>query len=143
MQRRALSMLFLLAALNAPAFAQQPATQSTPAQSSRVTPSQIDQARDERLARDWGLRGDEWGRYRELMEGPLGIHSPDLDPLTAFSAVLASVHCMGPGLGAVGPSSNYAVLTDFQIWVCTLAMLLGRLEILSFMAMLSPAFWKR
>ncbi len=84
MQRRALSMLFLLAALNAPAFAQQPATQSTPAQSSRVTPSQIDQARDERLARDWGLRGDEWGRYRELMEGPLGIHSPNLDPLTAL-----------------------------------------------------------
>ena len=75
MQRRALSMLFLLAALNAPAFAQQPATQSTPAQSSRVTPSQIDQARDERLAQDWGLRGDEWGRYRELMGGPLGIEA--------------------------------------------------------------------
>jgi trk system potassium uptake protein TrkH len=67
----------------------------------------------------------------------------DLDPLTAFSAVLASVHCMGPGLGGVGPASNYAVLTDFQIWVCTLAMLLGRLEILSFMALLSPAFWRR
>ena len=67
----------------------------------------------------------------------------DLDPVTAFSAVLASVHCMGPGLGAVGPSSNYAVLTEFQTWVCTLAMLLGRLEILSFMALLSPAFWRR
>jgi trk system potassium uptake protein TrkH len=67
----------------------------------------------------------------------------DLDPLTAFSAVLASVHCMGPGLGAVGPASNYTVLTDFQIWVCTLGMLLGRLEILSFMALLSPAFWRR
>lgn len=84
MQRRALSMLFLLIALNAPAFAQQPTIQSTPAQSSRVTPSQIDQTRDERLARDWGLRGNEWGRYRELMEGPLGIHSPNLDPLTAL-----------------------------------------------------------
>ena len=67
----------------------------------------------------------------------------DLDPVTAFSAVLASVHCTGPGLGAIGPSSNYAQLTDFQIWVCTLAMLLGRLEILSFMALLSPAFWRR
>ena len=33
--------------------------------------------------------------------------------------------------------------TDFQIWVCTLAMLLGRLEILSFMALLTPAFWRR
>ena len=67
----------------------------------------------------------------------------DLDPVTAFSAVLASVHCTGPGLGQIGPSSNYAVLTDFQVWVCTLGMLLGRLEILSFMAMLSPAFWRR
>lgn len=67
----------------------------------------------------------------------------DLDPVTAFSAVLASVHCMGPGLGAIGPASNYTVLTDFQMWVCTLAMLLGRLEILSFMALLSPAFWRR
>jgi trk system potassium uptake protein TrkH len=63
--------------------------------------------------------------------------------VTAFSAVLASVNCAGPGLGAVGPSSNFAVLTDFQIWVCTLAMLLGRLEILSFMALLTPAFWRR
>ena len=64
----------------------------------------------------------------------------DLDPVTAFSAVLASVNCMGPGLGLVGPASNYAVLTDFQIWVCTLAMLLGRLEFLSVMALLTPAF---
>ena len=67
----------------------------------------------------------------------------DLDPVTAFSVVLASVNCAGPGLGSVGPASNYAVLTDFQIWVCTLAMLLGRLEILSFMALLTPAFWRR
>ena len=67
----------------------------------------------------------------------------DLDPVTAFSAVIASVNCTGPGLGLVGPASNYAVLTDFQVWVCTLAMLLGRLEILSFMALLTPAFWRR
>ena len=67
----------------------------------------------------------------------------DLDPVTAFSAVIASVNCMGPGLGLVGPASNYGVLTDFQVWVCTLAMLLGRLEILSFMALLTPAFWRR
>lgn len=67
----------------------------------------------------------------------------DLDPLTAFSVVLASVNCAGPGLGSVGPASTYAVLTDFQIWVCTLGMLLGRLEILSFMALLTPAFWRR
>ena len=67
----------------------------------------------------------------------------DMDPLTAFSAVLASVHCTGPGLGELGPASNYAQLSDFQLWVCTLGMLLGRLEILSFMALLTPAYWRR
>ena len=67
----------------------------------------------------------------------------DLDPVTAFSAAIASVHCLGPGLGSIGPTSSYATLTDFQIWVCTLGMLLGRLEILSFLALLTPAFWRR
>ena len=67
----------------------------------------------------------------------------DLDPVTAFSAAIASVHCLGPGLGSIGPTSSYATLTDFQIWVCTLGMLLGRLEILSFIALLTPAFWRR
>lgn len=39
---------------------------------------------DERSARDWGLNGEEWTRYRRIMQGPLGIHSPNLDPLTAL-----------------------------------------------------------
>jgi integrating conjugative element protein (TIGR03759 family) len=39
---------------------------------------------EERQAGDWGLRAKEWARYRELMQGPLGIHSPGLDPLTAL-----------------------------------------------------------
>ena len=67
----------------------------------------------------------------------------DMDPVTAFSAVIASLNCMGPGLGAVGPASNFSTLGDFQLWVCTLAMVLGRLEMLSFIALLTPAFWRR
>lgn len=39
---------------------------------------------DEQKARGWRLRIDEWSRYQELMKGPLGIHSPNLDPLTAL-----------------------------------------------------------
>jgi len=35
-------------------------------------------------AKDFGLNQEEWGRYRELMRGPLGIYSPNLDPLTAL-----------------------------------------------------------
>jgi integrating conjugative element protein (TIGR03759 family) len=39
---------------------------------------------DEEYARDWGLSAEEWARYRALMRGPLGIYSPNLDPLTAL-----------------------------------------------------------
>jgi len=67
----------------------------------------------------------------------------DLDPVTAFSAVLASVNCTGPGLGSVGPAGNFSGLTDFQVWVCTFAMVLGRLEMLSFIALLTPSFWRK
>jgi trk system potassium uptake protein TrkH len=62
---------------------------------------------------------------------------------TAFSAVVASVNNMGPGLNEIGPSGNYASLTPSQLWICTLAMLLGRLEILSFLVILTPGFWRK
>jgi trk system potassium uptake protein len=67
----------------------------------------------------------------------------DLDLLTSASAVFASVNCMGPGLGGVGPASNFEHLTDYQTWVLTLAMLLGRLELLSFMVLFTVRFWRK
>lgn len=66
-----------------------------------------------------------------------------LDIVTAFSAVVATVNNIGPGLGLVGPASNFGVLSDFQLWVCTYAMLLGRLELLSVLVLFSGAFWRR
>jgi len=39
--------------------------------------------------------------------------------------------------------AGYPQLGAFQVWVCPLGMLLGRREILSFVALLSPAFWRR
>ena len=65
-----------------------------------------------------------------------------LDLVTAFSAVVACLNNTGPGLNLVGPSTTYAVLTDFQTWVCTWAMLLGRLEIFTLLVILMPAFWR-
>ena len=38
----------------------------------------------EQQARDWGLSVEEWTRYRGLMQGPLGVYSPHIDPLTAL-----------------------------------------------------------
>jgi trk system potassium uptake protein TrkH len=66
-----------------------------------------------------------------------------LDIVTAFTAVVASVNNTGPGLGQVGPSTTYEVLGDFQTWVCTFAMLLGRLEIFTLLVVLTPAFWRK
>lgn len=67
----------------------------------------------------------------------------DLSFDTAFSAVVASVNNMGPGLNEVGPAGNFQGLTDFQTWICTLAMLLGRLEMLSFLVLFTPGFWRK
>jgi trk system potassium uptake protein len=66
-----------------------------------------------------------------------------LDFITAFSAVVACINNMGPGLEKVGPASNYAVLTDFQTWLCTAAMLLGRLELFTLLVVFTPAFWRK
>jgi trk system potassium uptake protein TrkH len=66
-----------------------------------------------------------------------------LDLVSAFSAVIACINNAGPGLGVVGPASNYGVLSDFQTWVCTVAMLIGRLEIFTVLVLFTPQFWKR
>jgi trk system potassium uptake protein len=66
-----------------------------------------------------------------------------LDVVTAFTAIIACVNNIGPGLGDVGPAVNYGVLTNFQTWVCTFAMLLGRLELLSVLVLFTPQFWRR
>ncbi len=66
-----------------------------------------------------------------------------LDFLTAFSAIIACMNNMGPGLGSVGPAANYAGLTDVQSWICSLAMILGRLEIFPLLVLITPAFWRR
>jgi trk system potassium uptake protein TrkH len=66
-----------------------------------------------------------------------------MDFISAFTAVLASVNNCGPGLGVVGPSSNYQGLTDFQTWVCSFGMLVGRLEIFTVLILFTPHFWRR
>jgi trk system potassium uptake protein TrkH len=66
-----------------------------------------------------------------------------LDFVSAFSAIVACLNNAGPGLEQVGPVTTYAVLTDFQTWICTLAMFLGRVEILTAFVVFTPAFWRK
>ncbi|MBX3617691.1 TrkH family potassium uptake protein [Nitrosomonas sp.] len=66
-----------------------------------------------------------------------------LDVITSFSAAVACLNNLGPGLGSIGPASTYASLSDFQIWICSFAMLLGRLEFFTVLAIFIPAFWRK
>ena len=66
-----------------------------------------------------------------------------LDIVTAFSAVIASINNTGPGLNGVGPATTFASLSDFQTWICTIAMVLGRLELFSLLVVFTPGFWRK
>jgi trk system potassium uptake protein TrkH len=66
-----------------------------------------------------------------------------LDFVSSVSAIIACINNAGPGLGVVGPADNYQGLTDFQTWVCSFAMLLGRLEIFSVLVLATPSFWRK
>lgn len=66
-----------------------------------------------------------------------------LDAMTAFSAVVATLNNIGPGLHQVGPATTFSLLSDFQTWVLTFAMLLGRLELFTLLIVFTPAFWRK
>jgi len=61
---------------------------------------------------------------------------------TAISAVAATLGNVGPGLGGVGPSLNYASLPGAAKFILIICMWLGRLELFTVLMILSPRFWK-
>jgi trk system potassium uptake protein TrkH len=62
---------------------------------------------------------------------------------SAISAVLTCLSAVGPGFDAVGPTSNFAQVPDAGKWTLIFTMLLGRLELLSLLVLLSPGAWRR
>ena len=66
-----------------------------------------------------------------------------LDFISAFTAVIACINNAGPGLGQVGPATNYGSLTDYEVWVLSFTMLLGRLEVFSLLILFTPQFWRK
>jgi trk system potassium uptake protein TrkH len=62
---------------------------------------------------------------------------------SSFGAIIASINNTAPGLQAVGPIRNYQDLTDIQTWICTVAMLVGRLEVFSVLVLFTPVFWRK
>ncbi len=64
-----------------------------------------------------------------------------LDQESAFSAVVACLNNLGPGLGIV--AANYSSLGDFSLSVLSVAMLFGRLEIFTLLILFTPSFWRQ
>jgi trk system potassium uptake protein TrkH len=63
-----------------------------------------------------------------------------LDQVSAYSATAATMNNLGPGLGQV--AENYGTLSDSAKWVLSFSMLIGRLEVLTIIALFHKAFWR-
>ena len=70
----------------------------------------------------------------------LGMNLAGLDIESSFGATVATLTNLGPGLGAV--ASNFAGVSDAAVWLGTLGMILGRLEVFSLLVLLTPQFWR-
>lgn len=66
-----------------------------------------------------------------------------VDFMTSIGAVAATLGCVGPGLGDVGPVGNFSTIPEVSQWVLSYCMLVGRLELFSFIIVFSPVFWKK
>ncbi len=67
----------------------------------------------------------------------------DVDILTAASAALSCLCNIGPGLGDVGPTENFASIPTPGIWVLSLCMIMGRLEVFSLLILFMPQTWRQ
>ena len=66
-----------------------------------------------------------------------------LDFSVAFSTAAACMTNTGPGISTInGPSGNYAFLTSFGKQICSLAMLIGRLDVLTVLVIFTRNFWR-
>ncbi|WP_339512676.1 TrkH family potassium uptake protein [Pseudomonas sp. RL_15y_Pfl2_60] len=73
----------------------------------------------------------------------LGLALLGLDWITALTGAATAVCNVGPGLGPIiGPAGNFASLPDAAKWLLTLGMLLGRLEILTVLVLVTRSFWR-
>ena len=75
--------------------------------------------------------------------GTVFVAATGVDNLTAASSVITCMAGIGPGLGTVGPMSNFAHLPEITKVVLSLLMILGRLEIIAVFTLFTRTYWKR
>lgn len=74
--------------------------------------------------------------------GTVVVISTGVDIVTGASAVATSLGNVGPGLGHIGPMDNFAQFTDFNKFVFSILMIVGRLEIFTIYALFTKSFWR-
>ncbi|MCU0472725.1 MAG: TrkH family potassium uptake protein [Bacteroidales bacterium] len=65
------------------------------------------------------------------------------DIITSFSTSASLLGNIGPALGSFGPFTNYAAIPVAGKWFFSFLMMLGRLELLSFLVLLTGNFYRR
>lgn len=71
------------------------------------------------------------------------LSSFGVDFTTSIGSVSATLNNVGPGIGMVGPTENYAHLPELVKWYLSLLMMVGRLEVYTVIILFVPAFWKK
>lgn len=73
----------------------------------------------------------------------LGLALTDLDLITSLTGAATALMNVGPGLGdVIGPAGNFSSLTDSAKWMLSIGMILGRLEFLTILILLTPSYWR-
>ena len=80
--------------------------------------------------------------FAVFLAGSLVLMLIGIDGKTASSAVASCMANIGPGIGTIGPVSNFAHLPGSGKIILSLLMLVGRLEIYTFLILFSRNFWK-
>ena len=80
--------------------------------------------------------------FTTFVVGTLFMTAIGLDVHTAMGSVITTMGGIGPGIGRVGPSGNFAFIPDTGKYFLDLMMILGRLEIFTVLVIFTPGFWR-
>jgi len=75
--------------------------------------------------------------------GSILMAAMGLDMESAFGSVITTMGGIGPGIGSVGPAGNFAHVPDLGKVLLSFLMIIGRLELYTFLIVFSPAYWKK
>lgn len=78
-----------------------------------------------------------------LLAGTMGLMVCGVNATEAVGATAGCMTGYGPGLAASGGFGSYALFPPAAMWVCSVLMLLGRLECMTVLVLCVPRFWRR